>query len=287
MHSSFSQEAQKYSGPIIDMHMHAFPENSSFANMLGQPMPLALSGRVYTAPATMEEVKQETLRVMKELNITTAMLSGGRNWPDADRNVFWMGQGHSVPVDELRKMHAAGNLDVIGEVAPNYQGMLPTAPVLATYYDVAEELDVPMAYHLFPGGPPGGAYIMYPETRAVQAKPLLMEDILLSHPKMRIYIMHAGWPFLEDMKALMYAHPQVYVDTGVIAWILPRAEFHSFIKGLVEAGFGKRIMFGTDQMIWPETITESVEAVNSMDFLSLEQKADIFYNNAARFMGVE
>lgn len=283
----FSQENEPYTGPIIDMHLHAFGENSGFSAMLGQPMPLALTSRVYQAPATLEEVKAETLRKMKEHNIVHAMLSGAKHWPEVPENMFWSGHGHGVSPDELRAMHAAGNLDVIGEVAPNYQGVLPTDPKLVPYFDLAEELEIPIAYHLFPGGPPGGAYIMYPKTRAHQGKPLQMEEILFSHPDMKIYIMHAGWPYLEDMKALMYAHPQVYVDTGVIAWILPRAEFHQFIKGLVDAGFGKRIMFGTDQMIWPETITESIEAVNSMDFLTVEQKGDIFYHNAARFMGIE
>lgn len=283
----FSQENEKYTGPIIDMHLHAFGENSGFSNMLGQQMTNPLTDKVYNAPATLEAVKAETMQKMKEHNIVRAMLSGARNWPDADPDVFWKGQGHSSSVAELKQIHTAGNLDVIGEVAPNYAGMTPTAPVLAQYYDVAEELNVPMAYHLFPGGPPGGAYIRYPETRAAHNKPLAMEDILLSHPNMRIYIMHAGWPYLEDMKALMYAHPQVYVDTGAIAWILPRAEFHKFIKGLIDAGFGKRIMFGSDQMIWAETITDSIDAINSMDFLSVEQKADIFYNNALRFMGAE
>ncbi len=283
----FSQENGRYTGPVIDMHLHAFGENSAFNNMLGQPMSAAFSGKVYTAPATMEEVKQQTRKIMKEQNIVKAMLSGGSNWPDADRDVFWIGWGIYASVDELRKLHEAGDLDVIGEVAPNYNGQVPTDPVLAPFFDVAEELNVPMAYHMFPGGPPGGAYIMYPKTRAHQGKPLQMEEILLSHPNMRIYIMHAGWPYLEDMKALMYAHPQVYVDTGVIAWILTRAEFHRYIRGLVEAGFGKRIMFGSDQMVWPETITDSIEAINSMDFLTVEQKADILYHNAARFMGME
>ena len=96
--------------------------------------------------------------------------------------------------------------------------------------------------------------------------------------------MHAAWPYLEDMKALMYAHPQVHVGLGVIAWALPKKEFHTYLKGLVESGFGSRIMFGTDQMIWVETISESIEAVQTADFLTVKQKADIFYNNAARFL---
>ena len=86
------------------------------------------------------------------------------------------------------------------------------------------------------------------------------------------------------MIGLLYAHPQVYIDVGVIDWTQPRAEFHRYLRLLVDAGYGKRIMFGSDRMVWPEAIGMAVEAIASADFLSREQKADIFYNNAARFL---
>ncbi|MCH7885943.1 MAG: amidohydrolase family protein, partial [Planctomycetes bacterium] len=94
---------------------------------------------------------------------------------------------------------------------------------------------------------------------------------------------HAGWPMSDQMVALMWAHPQVYVDTGVINWAVPRKEFPAYLKRLVEAGFGKRIMFGSDQMVWPESIGMAIEGIESAPFLTIEQKRDIFYNNAVRF----
>ena len=53
---------------------------------------------------------------------------------------------------------------------------------------------------------------------------------------------------------------------------------------MVMAGFGKRILFGSDMIIWPELIGESISIINDAPFLTYEQKADIFYNNAARFL---
>ena len=82
------------------------------------------------------------------------------------------------------------------------------------------------------------------------------------------------------------AHPQVYVDTGVIDWALPRREFHSYLRRLVEAGFGKRIMFGSDQMVWPDAIGMAIEGIESAAFLAEEQKRDILYGNAAEFFGL-
>jgi hypothetical protein len=56
---------------------------------------------------------------------------------------------------------------------------------------------------------------------------------------------------------------------------------------LVRAGFGKRLMFGADQMFWPEAIKMAVEGIESAKFLSAEQKRDIFYNNAATFLRLD
>ena len=45
-------------------------------------------------------------------------------------------------------------------------------------------------------------------------------------------------------------------------------------------------MFGTDQLMWPEVIEIAITIIETADFLSEEQKRDIFYNNAARFLGL-
>jgi predicted TIM-barrel fold metal-dependent hydrolase len=65
---------------------------------------------------------------------------------------------------------------------------------------------------------------------------------------------------------------------------LPPGSFYAQLKRLIDAGFAKRIMWGSDQMIWPETIRVAIETIQSADFLSGEQKRDIFYDNAARFL---
>jgi len=89
------------------------------------------------------------------------------------------------------------------------------------------------------------------------------------------------------MIALLYSHPQVYVDISQNNWGFPRKEFHRQLRRLVEAGYEKRIMFGSDEMVWPETIRIAIESVESASFLSTEQKRDIFYNNAAGFLRLE
>ena len=86
-------------------------------------------------------------------------------------------------------------------------------------------------------------------------------------------------PSVRSRKAATLRYAMIWMDVG-----LPRPHFHSYLRRLVEAGFGKRIMFGSDQNIWPEAIPIALEAVESAEFLTAEDKRDILYNNAARFL---
>ncbi len=149
-------------------------------------------------------------------------------------------------------------------------------PALDPIFSLAEEFDVPVHAHVAGlGGDPGFAIS--------KGSPLRVSEVLRKHPKLRIYIENAGWPFLEEMTSLMYVYPNVYADLSTITWIIPRKTFHQYLRGLIDNGLEKRLMFGSDAMIWPEVIGQAIEGIDSADFLTQEQKRDIFYNNAARF----
>ena len=84
----------------------------------------------------------------------------------------------------------------------------------------------------------------------------------------------------------MGMYHQVYMDVGTI-WLLGslnRAAIDDWFREMLSHDLGKRIMFGTDQMQWPDTIGVAIEVIDSVKFLTEEQRRDIFYNNAARFL---
>jgi predicted TIM-barrel fold metal-dependent hydrolase len=185
--------------------------------------------------------------------------------------------------DEVRAMFARGDFQVLGEVMAQYEGIPADDPRLEPYWALAEKFDIPVGIHMGPGGP-GDPYFGSPGYRARYSSPLRLEDVLVRHPKLRVYIMHAGYPFLDDLRALLFSHPQVYVDIASIVYTEPRAAFYGYLKGIVEAGYGDRVMFGSDQMIWPGVIEPSIQAIEDAPFLTQAQKRDILYNNAARFL---
>ncbi len=281
-------EPAGYTGPIIDVHVHAF-DQATTAMFSTMDVPASLRGESYAPVTSQEAQRDETLARLRANDVVKAVVAGGGLWLDADPALddLIVPAGGLVPLDELRARHAAGRLEALAELAPFYQGLRADDPPVERYFDLAAELGIPVGFHIFPGGPNEGPYVgapMLDGVRAYDADPLQLEDVLVRHPDVKVWVGHAGWPFLDDMKALMYVHPQVYVDISVINWILPEAEFHAFLKGLVDAGFGDRILFGSDQMVWPRTIDVGIASVNSAPFLSLEQKEDIFYDNAAAFL---
>ncbi len=185
----------------------------------------------------------------------------------------------------------AGRIKVLGEVQPQYLGLSPGDPRMEPYWQLAEELDIPVGIHMG-AGPPGIAYdsspipVKSPLFRMAMADPLLLEDVLLRHKRLRVFVMHAGWPQLERMIALLYAHPGVYVDVAALQTpaLVPRPAYYRHLRGLVEAGFGKRIMFGSD---FPDHAAAGIDAIVAADFLSQEQKSDILCSNAARFLRLD
>jgi len=122
--------------------------------------------------------------------------------------------------------------------------------------------------------------------RMAYGDPLLVEEVLLRHKRLRLFVMHAGWPKFESMAALLYAHPSVYVDVAALSaeYVVPRAGYYRYLRALVESGFAKRIMFGSD---FPEEVGPGIAAILAADFLTFEQKADILCNNAARFLRMD
>lgn len=274
--------------PIIDMHLHAYPIGSLWPQ--GAPNPATGA----PSPETDDALLHETQAALDRYNIVRAVTSGCPfdlvlRWKEADPNRIvaapYIGgsRGCWPAIDSLREAHRAGNLGVLGELGLQYQGLTLSSPEAEPYLALAEELDVPVGVHVGPS-PPGATYECCPRFRAALANPLLIEEALARHPDMRVYIMHAGYPYADETIALLHAHPQVYADVAIINWVLPSEEFHRYLRRLVQAGFLERLMFGSDQMIWPDAIGKAIENIESAEFLSEAQRRDVFYNNAARFL---
>lgn len=298
--------------PIIDMHMHALPHDQQGPPSLAMCTPMTMPvwdqqgpyaetffGNLKNpgcedpvwSPMSDDENLARNLAVIEKHNIY-GVLAGSRemvgSWVAAAPGRFIPGrsfdaQPGSPSPEEIVEQHNEGLLDVLMEITTQYHGIAPSDPVLEPYWAALEANNIPAGIHVGTG-PPGVIYLGLENYRGRLHSALTMEDVLVAHPQLRVYLGHAGFPMRDDLLALMYAHPQVYVGVGVIVYTQPRASFYAYLKAIFDAGFGKRVMFGSDQMVWPETIVRGIDVINEAPFLSDEQKRDVLFWNAARFL---
>ena len=317
--------AQSGAGAVIDVHVHADPvadygitgsgpvpticsDNVGITRLGWDPrtpfrFPISTCrGRRLPASRTDDELRRATLAtlarhdaravVMGEPSVVDAWRAAAPGRVIAAVSFFRDSTGADGrpllrDIAELRRLVVAGRVAVFAEVGPQYAGMSPADSALDPYFALAEELDVPVGIHMGEG-PPGGPNVPgYEHYRVALGNPLLLEPVLVRHPKLRLYVMHFGSPFVDDMIAMLFSYPQLYVDVSQNDWGFPRAHFLAQLRRLVDAGFGQRILFGSDQMIWPQAIDLSIETIESAGFLTSQQKRDILHDNAVRFLRLD
>ena len=295
--------------PVIDVHVHAMKVNPAFAgdlcpwflsNMPGGDPTQAPPSFIHTdcadplkAARSDKEFQDALFSTMNRLNITVVASGDAgilHTWKKAspERVIpsLSISSTKEMSVKAFEDSLRTGFYKVVGEVAPQYQGMSPSDTSLDPYFAVAERLNIPVAIHMGTGGN-GMANITSPKYRASMGNPLLLEDLLARHPKLKVWVMHAGYPMINEMIALMGAHAYVYVDIAGMIWSYPLAEVNDYIKRLVQAGFGKRILYGTDLMVWPKLLETSLGVIENANYLSFDQKRDILFNNAVRFFRLD
>ncbi len=239
---------------------------------------------------------QETFAAFKKFNIVKAVVSGSleslNEWLRHDSNHrIIRGIAMDTPTDygmdsvRFEQLVRDKKIEVFGEIGAYYGGTTLDDSSWHPYLRICERYDIPVAVHTG-GGDPGGTYSWAPKARLGLSDPFLLENVLVKYPKLRIYLMHSGEVWYEHALRLMAYYPQLYSDLGVLLWVEPLTQRYAinFLKAAKQAGYLNRVMYGTDQMRWPYAIEKSIRFLNNLSFLSKQDKEDILYNNATRFL---
>ena len=293
--STFFLAADKKQTPlrkIIDVHFHA----RLLTDYSNPPPPNPRTGKI-PEWKNYKEMMDIMLTTLKDNNVVKVIASGnvttvgkyqmadpGRVIPGFD---YPFKGNNSLPdTATFVRYIQEKKLSVFGELALQYEGKTLADPELEPYLAICERLGIPVALHTGMSFP-NTTYTCCPKFRTSLGNPQLIEEVLVKHPKLKIQLMHLGFPYLQETKAILNVYPQVYADIGAIVWSRPLPEFYSYLKSFIDGGFGKRIMYGSDQMAWPDAIPLAIQNVENAPFLTEEQKQDIFYNNAAKFYNIK
>lgn len=277
--------------PIIDMHRHA-PLASSFETDSGPQQMLAeledqnvvLSVLSITSPEQAQNWRADT----SDRLILGAMMPCPQN---LDQRYDCFPETAGLPdLDWLTESVQSGLIGAFHEMMFNYDGTLPDSERMAPYWALAEELGVPVGIHSWSGPPPGRSIRANPnccpEYDGDMGNPKHLRVVLDRHPNLKIWLQHVGsdgnsrpelW---EETLSLLATYPNVYLDMSITNSLLPLEAYENGLTRLIEAGFGDRIMLGTDNV----PLNLIVERLNKIESLTDQQKSDILYENAADFL---
>lgn len=272
-------------GQIIDMHMHSYTEKTFWVGTARNGL---------ASSKTAKETLEQTIQKMNQHKIEFAVVCGSIEsieiYTKADKRFIPGYQDNEetlIPVNQFEEYIKSVKIKVFGEVMAVYKGKTLADPSYQPYIAICEKYGVPVGYHSG-GSFPNAQNLGWPNYRIKLGDPFLIEDVLVKYPKLKLYLMHAGENFYENTLRMMDGYPNLYADLGVEMWLHPMTKDFAikFLKSAKEYRVLDRVMFGSDQMVWPEAITNSIDFLNALDFLTKEEKEMIFYKNAKKFLEI-
>jgi len=138
------------------------------------------------------------------------------------------------------------------KLGPIYQDVDPLGPEFLRVCEALERLELPMMIHQGTTFARAGSLL--------QARPILLDEIALRFPELRIVIAHMGHPFFEEAIAVVRRHPHVYADVSALVsrrWLLWNA-----LVQAVEYGVTDKLLFGTDFPFF--TARQTMEGLRSV-----------------------
>ncbi len=276
----------------IDVHLHAMhPENFAVPASANFGAARKTHGTNERDP---EALLRRTIAEMDKNHVSKGVVSGDDDvvakWVERYPHRFlpaynhWC-DGRAETVAKFETEWKAGKWKAIGELGLPYGGHPLNDPACFPLFELAQRYDIPVFFHTGFGGPnPQEGFA--PKFRISLSDPLLLEDVAIRFPKLKIVIAHMGWPFYDHALYMLFAYENVYLDTAIVNWILGKKLFNRLLREAVETVGSDRILFGSDQMVWPQMITPAIESIRDAPFLSDQDKRNILGENARRLLKI-
>jgi uncharacterized protein len=137
-------------------------------------------------------------------------------------------------LEEVERCRGLGLAGV--KLGPNYQGFDPLGPEARRLYAYAEQHGLPILFHQ--GTSP------IPEAPIRFAHPLVMDEIAIARPELRVVMAHMGHPWSRETVAVIRKHPHVYADVSSLM-LRPWMCWEALVMA-VEWGAAAKLLLGSD-----------------------------------------
>jgi predicted TIM-barrel fold metal-dependent hydrolase len=122
------------------------------------------------------------------------------------------------------------------KLGPIYQNFDPSDPKHLPLFRKAEALGIPINWHQ------GTSFVR--EGPLKYSNPILLEDIAVACPELRMMISHMGHPWESECCVLIRKHPHLYADTSALHY-RPLRHYQAFMTA-IEYGVEQKLIFGSD-----------------------------------------
>ena len=153
---------------------------------------------------------------------------------------------------------------------PPYQQFWPNDARMYPLYGRAQDLGLPITFHT--------GLSRFAGTRLKYGDPLLLDDVAVDFPRLRILLAHAGrGPWYDRAELLAKLHPHVYLDIAG----LPHRNLPRYLPDYRR--LADKIVFGSD---FPglASIAENIEAI--LKLYPPDEARLVLWENGARLLGL-
>jgi len=144
-------------------------------------------------------------------------------------------------------------------------------------YAKCQELGIPVTIH---------SSINFTVDRTIDySRPIYIDEVACDFPELTIIANHGGWPWVTEMVAIAWKHPNVYIEIGGVApkYIgMPGTGWEPLMvygNSLLQ----DRVLFATDSIVPPKRCVEEIRALPLKEAVKEKWLGD----NAARLLGLE
>jgi uncharacterized protein len=186
------------------------------------------------------------------------------------------------PIQEMERcVHALGMRGM--KLGPNYQNFDPLGKPAFRVYEAAQRLGIPILFHQGTS-PVQDAPIRY-------AHPLVMDEVAMAFPELRIVMAHMGHPWHIDTFAVIRKHPHVYADVSA-NFYRPWQQYHGLLLA-TEWNVLDKLVFGSDYPVaTPQETMDGLLAVNqftpgtSLPRVPEEKLHEIIHRDTLSLLGI-
>jgi predicted TIM-barrel fold metal-dependent hydrolase len=170
------------------------------------------------------------------------------------------------------------------KLGPIYQGTSPLNPLATRVFARAERLGLPIMIHQ-------GA-IFANAGRLADANPLLIDDVAIAFPDLKIVIAHLGHPWIHETAVVLRRHANVFADTSAIG--NRPTMLAAGLSAAKEYGVLDKLLFGSDSpMVASSSAADALAAVvghmerSALTPITDEELHDLLHRPSFELLGLE